>query len=72
MGPGGLHDMGQYENCTGGVVGYLDRVILNENHMYRFGTAKSTYKSLTFDPEGLFGKYCRFIIHKLIKLLILY
>ena len=35
LGPGGLHDGGKYFNCTGGATGYIDRLILGGNHMYK-------------------------------------
>lgn len=42
-------------NCTGGATGYIDHMILGENHIYQWGKARSTYDALPFDPEGLFG-----------------
>lgn len=55
FGPGGRHDGHSAPNCTGGAVGYIDRVVLTTSHMYGGGTARSTYDSITFDPEGIFG-----------------
>lgn len=55
LGPGGKHDWATHRNCTGGANGYIDRIVLSEKHMYQWGTARSTYDSLIFDPEGLFG-----------------
>ena len=34
LGPGGLHDGGKYEKCTGGVTGAVDRAVFGPNHMY--------------------------------------
>lgn len=55
MGPGGIHDYIQHQNCTGGVTGYIDRVILRESHMYQWARIRNVYDSLVFDPEGVFG-----------------
>lgn len=54
LGPGGLHDSGQYYNCTGGATGYIDRAILG-NHVYHYPTIKHIYDSSSFDPEGILG-----------------
>lgn len=55
FGPGGRHQWHSAPNCTGGAAGYIDRSVLTESHMYGGGTARSTYDSIVFDPEGLFG-----------------
>ncbi|XP_048248503.1 heparan-alpha-glucosaminide N-acetyltransferase-like isoform X3 [Haliotis rufescens] len=56
LGPGGLHEGGKYENCTGGAAGYIDRVIFGNSHIYGNPTAKAIYKtSVPYDPEGLLG-----------------
>ncbi|XP_046571349.1 heparan-alpha-glucosaminide N-acetyltransferase-like isoform X1 [Haliotis rubra] len=56
LGPGGLHEGGKYENCTGGAAGYIDRLIFGDSHIYRNPTAKAIYKtSMPYDPEGLLG-----------------
>ena len=34
LGPGGLHDGGKYQKCTGGVTGAVDRAVFGPNHMY--------------------------------------
>lgn len=53
LGPGGLHNQGKYVNCTGGAAGYLDRLILHPNHMYKNPTCKKIYQNTQpFDPEG--------------------
>ncbi|XP_052356256.1 heparan-alpha-glucosaminide N-acetyltransferase-like isoform X3 [Oncorhynchus keta] len=56
LGPGGIGDMGQYPNCTGGAAGYVDRWLLGENHIYQTPSSRVIYKShLPFDPEGVLG-----------------
>ncbi|XP_059055711.1 heparan-alpha-glucosaminide N-acetyltransferase-like [Achroia grisella] len=59
MGPGGLHmsTQGNYlENCTGGIAGYIDRLILGESHMYQHGVFRKVYRTpLPHDPEGILG-----------------
>ncbi|CAK9831846.1 Heparan-alpha-glucosaminide N-acetyltransferase [Anthophora retusa] len=52
LGPGGLHDDAKYFDCVGGAAGYIDRVILKENHLHHSATV---YKSGPFDPEGILG-----------------
>jgi len=38
LGPGGLADDGEHPpKCVGGAVGYVDRLILGTDHMYRSG-----------------------------------
>ncbi|XP_073978230.1 heparan-alpha-glucosaminide N-acetyltransferase [Rhodnius prolixus] len=55
IGPGGIHYNGIYQNCTGGITGYVDKLVLGMNHIYHNPTSKLIYKSLPFDPEGIFG-----------------
>ncbi|XP_045074777.1 heparan-alpha-glucosaminide N-acetyltransferase isoform X2 [Coregonus clupeaformis] len=56
LGPGGVGDMGQYPNCTGGAAGYVDRWLLGENHIYQTPSSRVIYKShMPFDPEGVLG-----------------
>ncbi|XP_066585566.1 heparan-alpha-glucosaminide N-acetyltransferase-like [Prorops nasuta] len=55
LGPGGRHENGLYYNCTGGVTGYIDRLALGIDHLYKYPTIKFVYGSGTFDPEGMFG-----------------
>ncbi|XP_071442487.1 heparan-alpha-glucosaminide N-acetyltransferase-like [Hetaerina americana] len=56
LGPGGLHNLGKHENCTGGAAGYVDRAILGEKHLYQRPTCQKIYKtSIPFDPEGILG-----------------
>lgn len=53
LGPGGMHDHGQHINCTGGAAGYIDRLILQPNHMYKHPTCKKIYQTIQpYDPEG--------------------
>lgn len=55
MGPGGIHDYIQHKNCTGGAIGFIDRAILGESHMYQRASIRKVYDALVFDPEGVFG-----------------
>ncbi|XP_028168609.1 heparan-alpha-glucosaminide N-acetyltransferase-like [Ostrinia furnacalis] len=59
MGPGGLHLSAagqQLQNCTGGVAGHVDRLILGPSHLYQKGTFRQLYHtSLPHDPEGILG-----------------
>ncbi|GAB0094363.1 Heparan-alpha-glucosaminide N-acetyltransferase [Sergentomyia squamirostris] len=55
LGPGGMHEMTRYNHCIGGAAGYIDRVILTNDHIYQHPTAKKVYGSEAFDPEGVFG-----------------
>ncbi|KAL4703761.1 hypothetical protein ACJJTC_017549 [Scirpophaga incertulas] len=59
MGPGGLH-MSKYnvnlQNCTGGIAGYVDRLILGPSHLHKRGSFSAMYAtSVPHDPEGLMG-----------------
>ncbi|CAL8118108.1 unnamed protein product [Orchesella dallaii] len=56
LGPGGLHNGNAYPGeCVGGAAGYIDKKILTLNHIYQWPTAKGTYRSDAYDPEGLLG-----------------
>lgn len=55
FGPGGNHDWATHRNCTGGVIGYFDRMVLGENHLYGGGRDRKVYDGQVFDPEGLLG-----------------
>ncbi|CAF3282215.1 unnamed protein product [Rotaria socialis] len=56
LGPGGLDENGKYENCTGGITGYIDRVIFTDKHLYQYPTCQAVYGcNIAFDPENLFG-----------------
>lgn len=55
LGPGGLHDGGIYENCTGGAAGYMDRMVFG-THMYKSASCHIMYETtVRYDPEGLLG-----------------
>ncbi|XP_050671269.1 heparan-alpha-glucosaminide N-acetyltransferase-like [Leptidea sinapis] len=59
-GPGGLHRtaLGDFslQNCTAGIAGYIDRLILGPTHLYQRGTFRSVYHTVEpHDPEGLLG-----------------
>lgn len=53
VGPGGNHEWGAHRSCSGGVIGYLDRLILGENHLFERSPASVTYDAQDVDPEGL-------------------
>lgn len=56
FGPGGVHEMGRYNNCVGGAIGLIDRLILGQEHMYQRSRASMVYdEKMPFDPEGVFG-----------------
>nr|XP_034993998.1 heparan-alpha-glucosaminide N-acetyltransferase-like isoform X2 [Zootoca vivipara] len=56
LGPGGIGDDGKYPNCTGGAAGYIDKLVLGEEHIYHYPTCKELYKTTQpFDPEGILG-----------------
>jgi heparan-alpha-glucosaminide N-acetyltransferase len=40
---GGIHQNGSYENCTGGITGYIDRIIFTEKHLYQYPTCQLVY-----------------------------
>lgn len=46
LGPGGIGDLGKYPNCTGGAAGYIDRLLLGEDHIYQ-------HPSSTVSDSGL-------------------
>ena len=65
LGAGGIQSNSLYSNCTGGATGYLDRMLLGENHMYRHAAVCRVYQTpVPFDPENILGTY---IIVKLIN-----
>ena len=45
LGPGGISEAGRFFNCTGGAAGYIDRLILGQQHLYNNPTCK-----VCFDP----------------------
>ncbi|CAI9553891.1 unnamed protein product [Staurois parvus] len=56
LGPGGIGDLGKYPNCTGGAAGYIDRLVLGENHIYQHPSSNVIYKTtVPYDPEGILG-----------------
>uniref|UniRef100_A0A8C2I1T7 Heparan-alpha-glucosaminide N-acetyltransferase n=1 Tax=Cyprinus carpio TaxID=7962 RepID=A0A8C2I1T7_CYPCA len=56
LGPGGIGDFGQYQNCTGGAAGYIDRWLLRDNHIYQTPSSRVVYQTMMpFDPEGVLG-----------------
>ena len=47
-----------YANCTGGATGYLDRVLLGDNHLYQHAAVRRVYRApVAFDPENILGEY---------------
>uniref|UniRef100_A0A2K5DHR0 Heparan-alpha-glucosaminide N-acetyltransferase n=1 Tax=Aotus nancymaae TaxID=37293 RepID=A0A2K5DHR0_AOTNA len=56
LGPGGIGDFGKYPNCTGGAAGYIDRVLLGDDHLYQHPSSAVLYHTeVAFDPEGILG-----------------
>lgn len=56
LGPGGLHNHSNYQLCTGGASGYIDRLIIGSSHLYETPTCQKLYDcSINYDPEGLLG-----------------
>ncbi|XP_036605188.1 heparan-alpha-glucosaminide N-acetyltransferase isoform X2 [Trichosurus vulpecula] len=56
LGPGGIGDFGKYPNCTGGAAGYIDRLLLGEDHIYQHPSPNVIYHTkVAYDPEGLLG-----------------
>ncbi|XP_031628030.1 heparan-alpha-glucosaminide N-acetyltransferase [Contarinia nasturtii] len=56
LGPGGIHEMGRFNNCIGGATGYVDRLIIGTRHLYQRPRATAIYdERMPFDPEGPFG-----------------
>jgi len=55
LGPGGLHDGGKYENCTGGIAGYIDTKVITPDHMYHGQTCREIYNCNPYEAEGLVG-----------------
>ncbi|KAF2885850.1 hypothetical protein ILUMI_20323 [Ignelater luminosus] len=55
LGPGGLHKLGHYKNCTGGAAGYIDRLVFGK-HMHGTPMAQAIYKNVAnFDHDGILG-----------------
>ncbi|KAG8593749.1 hypothetical protein GDO81_000938 [Engystomops pustulosus] len=56
LGPGGIGDFGKYPNCTGGAAGYIDRLVLGEDHVYQHPSSNVVYNTtVPYDPEGILG-----------------
>ncbi|NXX22396.1 HGNAT acetyltransferase, partial [Podargus strigoides] len=56
LGPGGIGDFGKYPNCTGGAAGYIDHLLLGENHIYQHPSSNVIYQTtMPYDPEGILG-----------------
>jgi len=55
LGPGGIGDNGNYQNCTGGAAGYIDQQLLGKSHIYQSPTCKMVYQTGAYDPEGTLG-----------------
>ncbi|XP_054999712.1 heparan-alpha-glucosaminide N-acetyltransferase [Sorex araneus] len=56
LGPGGIGDWGKYPNCTGGAAGYIDRLVLGDDHLYQHPSPAALYHTeVPYDPEGILG-----------------
>ncbi|XP_055680422.1 heparan-alpha-glucosaminide N-acetyltransferase-like [Lutzomyia longipalpis] len=55
LGPGGRHDYGKFRDCPGGATGYIDNLILGENHISEYASTTAVYDSKPIDSENLFG-----------------
>jgi len=55
LGPGGIGDYGDYQNCTGGVARYVDEQVLGLSHIYQTPTCATIYQTGAHDPEGILG-----------------
>lgn len=55
LGPGGKHNYFENPHCPGGATGYIDRIVLDEKHIYQWPTTKKVYEAGAFDPEGVLG-----------------
>lgn len=56
LGPGGIGDLGQYPHCTGGAAGYIDRLLMGDNHLYQHPSSSVLYLTeVAYDPEGVLG-----------------
>ena len=40
IGPGGKQYQGDYQNCTGGAAGFIDRWVFGDSHVYQHPTPK--------------------------------
>jgi heparan-alpha-glucosaminide N-acetyltransferase len=51
-----------YENCTGGITGYIDRIIFTDKHLYQYPTCQLVYgtkKKQRFRREKIFHLGCK-------------
>ncbi|XP_077008769.1 heparan-alpha-glucosaminide N-acetyltransferase isoform X2 [Tamandua tetradactyla] len=56
LGPGGIGDLGKFPNCTGGAAGYIDRLLLGDDHLYQHPSSHVLYHTkMAYDPEGILG-----------------
>uniref|UniRef100_A0A8C6CGD2 Heparan-alpha-glucosaminide N-acetyltransferase n=1 Tax=Moschus moschiferus TaxID=68415 RepID=A0A8C6CGD2_MOSMO len=56
LGPGGIGDGGRFWNCTGGAAGYVDRLLLGDQHLYQHPSSAVLYHTeVAYDPEGILG-----------------
>ncbi|CAH6787174.1 heparan-alpha-glucosaminide N-acetyltransferase [Phodopus roborovskii] len=56
LGPGGIGDLGKYPRCTGGAAGYIDHLLLGDNHLYQHPSSTVLYHTeVAYDPEGILG-----------------
>lgn len=58
LGPGGIGDLGEFPNCTGGAAGYIDRLLLGDDHIYQHpsSTVSGTSLSLELGTRSSGGK----------------
>ncbi|CAF1004917.1 unnamed protein product, partial [Brachionus calyciflorus] len=54
LGPGGNEYGSKYFNCTGGATGYIDRLILGYDHLYKaLSITQKVYQIDRYEPEGI-------------------
>uniref|UniRef100_A0A2K6GMS5 Heparan-alpha-glucosaminide N-acetyltransferase n=1 Tax=Propithecus coquereli TaxID=379532 RepID=A0A2K6GMS5_PROCO len=54
--PGGIGDLGEHPNCTGGAAGYIDRLLLGDDHLHQRPSCTVLYHTeVAYDPEGILG-----------------
>lgn len=51
LGPGGIGDWGKYPNCTGGAAGYIDRLLLGDDHIYQHPSSAVSEPSLHLELD---------------------
>ena len=58
VGPGGIDEYSANFNCSGGVAGWLDNLILGHKHMHQKSLIGKIFKTnQPFDPEGILGLF---------------